>query len=159
MNFPTPEIRFVPPNENCFQGYHEASAPYGDETVTSGPCGSESTARAEFRAAWLRREGKPQDGEARRTVWTWSIAYAVKLSSGPIVERRSDGGPYCDRETAIAAAHSARGQLMDMHGNRNVGRYELRTHEARTSQPMIEESFPEKIEELKQRHPGLFTAA
>lgn len=157
MKTPTPAIRFVPPNDNGFQGYHEASAPYGEEVVSSGPCGSESTARAEFRAAWLRREGKPGPGEEKRTVWVWSIAYAVKLSSGPTVERRSDGGPYRDRETAIAAAHASRGQLMDMHGKRNVGRYELRTHEARKSQPTIEESFPERVADLKQRSPGLFT--
>lgn len=93
-----------------------------------------------------------------RTVWTWSIPYQVKLSAGPYVARASDGGPYRDRETAIAAAHAARWQMMDLHGKRNVGRYELRTHESKASQPTIEEAFPEKVESLRKEYPGLFTS-
>lgn len=94
---------------------------------------------------------------AIRTVWTWSIPYQVKLSAGPYVARSSDGGPYHDRENAIASAHAARWQLMDLHGKRHVGRYELRTHEAKAAQPTIEEAAPEKIESLRQQFPGLFT--
>lgn len=92
----------------------------------------------------------------KRKVWVWGIGYEVKLSAGPWAARSSDGGPYLYRENAIAAAHVVRWQLMDTHGKKHVGRYELQSVEAPVSQPTIEEVFPEKIVALKAAHPGLF---
>lgn len=149
-----PIVRFVPPSENECQGVYIASAEIDGGLVTSGPCASETNARAEFRAALFHHE----KGEPVRTVYTWSVGYEFQLSAGPWVARSSDGGPYRDKENAHAAAYSARGQLMDRHGKTHVGRFEIQSHQARASQPTIEESFPERIAELRANFPGLFTA-
>lgn len=83
-------------------------------------------------------------GEQRRTVYTWGIGYRIadkslKTLSGGLniryITRNCDGGPYLSKESAVAAALKARGELMDLHGCANVGRYEIQSHQAPVSQP------------------------
>jgi hypothetical protein len=65
-----------------------------------------------------------------RTVYTWSIGYR---HAGQ--HRNCDGGPYLTKDGAVKAALRARGELMNIHGLRNVGRYEIQSHQAPITQP------------------------